>query len=119
MTQQLTNDQQAAVDAVFANRCVFITGPAGTGKSVLIRYLVSDVFHSTRVHLCSSTGISAYNIKGMTVHSFIARLSIKGGPMALNLAPNDIIIIDEISMLGKKTFEDLSDAIQRLSLIHI
>lgn len=109
----LTDDQQEAIDAVFSHRCVFITGPAGTGKSVLIRYLVSAVFHTTRVHLCSSTGISAYNIKGMTVHSFIARLQIKGGPMALNLSPSDVIIIDEISMLGKKTFEDLSDAIQR------
>lgn len=109
----LTDDQKLAVDAVFDNRCVFITGPAGTGKSVLIRYLVASVFNTTRVHLCSSTGISAYNIKGMTVHSFIARLQIKGGPMALNLSPSDVIIIDEISMLGKKTFEDLSDAIQR------
>jgi ATP-dependent DNA helicase PIF1 len=111
----LTEDQLVAVRAVQENRCVFITGPAGTGKSVLIRHLVSDVFPGETIHLCSSTGISAYNIKGMTVHSFIARISLRAEhPLAVHLSRNDIIIIDEISMLGKTVFEELSDSIQRV-----
>lgn len=109
----LTSDQQHAVNEAVSNRCVFITGPAGTGKSVLIRYLYEEAFPLQQVHLCSSTGISAYNIKGMTVHSFIARISLReGNPLYLSILQEDVIIIDEVSMLGKNVFEDLSDALQ-------
>lgn len=110
----LTEDQEAAVRAVYENRCVFITGPAGTGKSVLIRHLATEAFPLQKVHLCSSTGVSAYNIKGMTVHSFIARLGVKScHPLSIAMSPDDVIIVDEVSMLGKEVFEELSDALQR------
>ena len=110
----LTKDQQHAVQQAVNNRCVFITGPAGTGKSVLIRHLYYDTFPLQKVHLCSSTGISAFNIGGMTVHSFIARLPLKEGhPLWLPILSNDVIIIDEVSMLGKTIFEELSDALQK------
>lgn len=109
----LTDDQRQAVEEVTSRQCVFITGPAGTGKSVLIRYLYEEAFPNQKVHLCSSTGISAYNIKGMTLHSFIIRLSLKKNhPLYLELNHEDVIIIDEISMIGKNVFEELSDSLQ-------
>lgn len=33
--------------------------------------------------------------------------------MSLQLDPSDVIIVDEISMLGKKTFDELSDSLQK------
>ena len=110
----LSTDQRHAVEAVNAYRCVFITGPAGTGKSVLIRHLFADTFAGRTVHLLSSTGISAYNIKGMTVHSFISRVRYlkEGHPLHIALAKEDVLIIDEVSMMGRQIFEDLSDALQ-------
>jgi ATP-dependent DNA helicase PIF1 len=110
----LTKDQEYAIQQAIAHRCVFITGPAGTGKSVLIRHLYYETFPLKKVHLCSSTGISAFNIGGMTVHSFIARLPLKDGhPLWLPISHDDVIIIDEISMLGKTIFEELSDSLQK------
>lgn len=109
----LTLDQLSAVEDTESHRCVFITGPAGTGKSVLIKHLVSVTFIHKKVHLCSSTGISAYNIGGITVHSFIIRIGLpRKHPLSISLTQDDIIIIDEISMLGKKTFDILSDTLQ-------
>jgi ATP-dependent DNA helicase PIF1 len=110
----LSKDQIHAVEAVNAYRCVFITGPAGTGKSVLIRHLYGETFAGRTVHLLSSTGISAYNIRGMTVHSFISRIRYlkEAHPLWINLKREDVIIVDEVSMMGRQILDELSDALQ-------
>lgn len=108
MAFRLAEDQLKAFDTALSHRCVFITGPAGTGKSVLIKELTCYYeSEATKVHLCSSTGVSAYLIGGMTVHAFIRLID-----MADNLTPEDVIIIDEISMLGRTVFEELDEAIR-------
>lgn len=92
----------------------FITGRAGTGKSVLLQYFKQ---HSKKqVVVCAPTGVAALNVGGQTIHSlfrippsFITRESLsppdyKTAQLLRNI---DTVVIDEISMVRA----DLMDAI--------
>lgn len=101
----LTPDQEIAFQSYEKNQRIFISGPAGTGKSFLIHHIQNDCKAKNIPYITlSSTGISAHHIGGMTVHGFLCRLRLK----LIKPTPNTVFIIDEISMLGKKivdTFE--------------
>ena len=52
---------------------MFFTGDAGTGKSFVLRLIVSalrEKYGSESVFVTASTGIAACNINGITLHSF-------------------------------------------------
>ena len=60
--------------------CLFITGGAGVGKSLLIRTLYQALHrilcsdagqnpNDIRILLCAYTGLAAFNIQGSTLHS--------------------------------------------------
>src|SRR5690606_25331506 len=49
------------------NRSVFLTGRAGTGKTTLLREIVSSTFKNTAI--VAPTGIAALNAGGVTIHS--------------------------------------------------
>ena len=109
----LTLDQERAVKAIDESTLSFISGPAGTGKSFLIHYLTEQFQEQLKtVHLLSSTGISAYHIKGMTVHSFLARIQMSESAFYLPLDKDAVIIVDEMSMLGKKVFEQFEKTLR-------
>lgn len=62
---------------VVEGRSVFFTGSAGTGKSFLLRRIISDLKEKYReenrpdaVVVTAPTGIAACNIGGVTLHSF-------------------------------------------------
>ena len=104
------------------NDNVFLTGGAGVGKS----YTTNKIIHHYRTQSDSqvialgSTGISAVNIGGFTVHSFFA-FGISNNFEELNsndkrnrgrltelkkiLKVTDLIIIDEISMVSSTMME--------------
>lgn len=53
-----------------SNENLFITGKAGTGKSVLLQYFVK---HTTKqVAVVAPTGVAALNVGGQTIHSFFS-----------------------------------------------
>ncbi len=92
---------------------VFITGKAGTGKSVLLQYFKRN--SRKNVLVCAPTGVAALNVGGQTIHSLF---KIKPGFINTeDLSPSiktaellqhaDTIVIDEISMVRA----DLMDAI--------
>ncbi|KXN81112.1 ATP-dependent DNA helicase RRM3 [Leucoagaricus sp. SymC.cos] len=61
----LSNDQQRVLEAVKQGENVFFTGPAGTGKSVLLRAIVSELVKPEvpeAVAVTSTTGIAALAI---------------------------------------------------------
>ncbi|KAJ6575526.1 PIF1-like helicase-domain-containing protein [Mycena sp. CBHHK59/15] len=72
-TIKLSNEQQKVLDMVLEGKSVFFTGPAGTGKSILLREIIrtlrADVGGSS-LAITASTGIAGLNIGGSTVHSF-------------------------------------------------
>ena len=102
---------------------VFLTGGAGTGKSYITNEIIKDYRNRAKqVVSLGSTGVSAVNIGGFTVHSFFV-FGISSNFDELNqsdkrakkrltdlkklLKATDLIIIDEISMVSS----DLLDMI--------
>ena len=95
---------------------VFLTGGAGVGKSYITNEVISDYRkRAKQVVSLGSTGVSAVNIGGFTVHSFFV-FGISSNFDELNqsdkrakkrlmdlkkvLKATDLIIIDEISMVS-------------------
>ena len=70
----LSAEQQRVLDLVASGKSVFFTGPAGTGKSYLLRKVID---HLQSVHrgrgtmaVTASTGIASVNIDGVTLHNW-------------------------------------------------
>jgi len=110
---------------------VFLTGGAGTGKSYLTNEVIAHYRATDRqVVALGSTGVSAVNVGGFTIHSFFAfgisanfdelsqsdrRNKKRLADLKKILKATDLIIIDEISMVST----DLMDMIlYRLESYH-
>lgn len=92
---------------------IFLTGKAGTGKSLLLQYFRQNT--DKNVVVCAPTGVAALNIGGQTIHSLfkippelIKKDSLKIDKRTTKLLKYvDVVIIDEISMVRP----DLMDGI--------
>jgi ATP-dependent DNA helicase PIF1 len=118
-------------DAVFdivlqQKKNVFITAGGGSGKSYLLRqlydYAIAQGYREGEIALTSTTGVSAYNIGGQTIHSWcgiilpsdIARMSsadlrltvssivrrVCKSRRGASISKAKLLLVDEISMLG-------------------
>ena len=65
----LIAEQMAVVNAVRAGRSVFFTGSAGTGKSYLLKRLIT-MLPPQSTFVTASTGAAACHIGGTTLHAF-------------------------------------------------
>ena len=126
----LSDEQQHVLDLVSeSKKSVFFTGSAGTGKSVLLREIISTLRKKhlrepDRVAVTASTGLAACNIGGVTLHSFsgiglgkedVPELvkKIKRNQKAKHRwMRTKVLIIDEISMVDGELFDKL-EAIAR------
>ena len=133
---------KSVVEAVKHNKPVpksykrFISGPGGVGKSHVIELLKNDTVrlfrHLPSVQpnnivclLCASTGIAAFNISGMTIHStFLIPINMgqyrKLGADSLNTLRNQlnnlkVVIIDEISMVGADTLYHIHRRLEEIT----
>lgn len=107
----------------------FLSGPAGVGKSVLIRAInqaIIRIFRSSagpsegnEILLVAYTGMAAHNIGGMTTHSAFSLAANQGNTslgmkadtantFASKLWHLKLIIIDEISMLSSELLNQIS-----------
>lgn len=111
-TFQLGDEQQYIFDLIEnSKRNFFITGRAGTGKSVLLRHFVRNT--SKRVIVLAPTGVAAINIHGQTLHSFFAfdHSALDPSSVWINVETAQILrnidafIIDEISMVRSDVME--------------
>lgn len=110
----LSDEQQAIYDKLEqGSGHIFITGKAGTGKSVLLQYFKQHT--AKKVVVAAPTGVAALNVGGQTIHSlfmiapkFVRKSELKLSPKTRGvLRQLDAVIIDEISMVRA----DLMDAI--------
>ena len=119
MSLELTTCQSNAFKLMSEGKNVFITGPGGVGKSLLIK-MFKDAFLSVKnIAITSTTGISALLIGGTTLHSFLGIGLGTGSRQALvtkiksksylkvRWVKLDTLIIDEISMLSPELFDKL------------
>ena len=111
-----------------SNRLVFITGPAGTGKSTLVRYMQYHFAHADppeqrrNVAVVAPTAVAAMSAKGETIHSFFGFLhhppasfihKIKPHPLRTRLfSALDTLIIDEISMVRADMIDAIDEALR-------
>lgn len=119
MTFKLNEQQQRAFDAMIKGKSIFLSGSAGTGKSMLIKKFYSEYSHLLRIAITSTTGVSAVILGGKTLHSYLGiglgttskeRLAfkIKKGIATRNRWQKlDVLIVDEISMLSPELFDKL------------
>ncbi len=123
----LTECQQAALNDLKSGVNCFITGFGGVGKSFVIAHfykIVCSKYGPSCVGLTSTTGISAKNIGGRTIHSFAGiKLGqgtteelLKGMNMKskTSIYNNKVLIIDEISMLSFDLFTKLNEIFKNI-----
>lgn len=119
----LNNEQENAFNNFINKKNIFITGPAGTGKSVtLIKIIEYCEINNIKLGVTATTGNAAFLIGGKTIHSFLgigiatktakelfeyARYNLSH--TVKKIRELDVLIIDEISMLGIELFEKISE----------
>lgn len=116
--------QNEALDILKMGHNVYLTGPAGSGKThVLNKYIKYLRSHNITVGVTASTGIASTHMNGMTIHSWaglgigefserdLERLLTKA-PLKKRMAETKVLIIDEVSMLDGHVL-DAVDAITR------
>jgi len=117
----LTEKQKLAFDLMVKGCNIFITGPAGTGKSEAIKIFRQAYKNLKTIALTSTTGTSAVIIGGTTIHSYLgigigtksvgamAKLIMAKNYLKLRWQKLQILIIDEISMLNPELFDKLEE----------
>jgi ATP-dependent DNA helicase PIF1 len=125
----LSDEQKHVLELVSEKKSVFFTGSAGTGKSVLLREIITTLRKKfarepDRVAVTASTGLAACNVGGITLHSFsgiglgkedVPELvrKIKKNQKAKNRwMRTKTLVIDEVSMVDGELFDKL-EAIAR------
>lgn len=105
-------------DIDIEQRSIFLTGAAGVGKTTYVKALykkLTELGH--KVALTSTTGISAMQFGGITIHKFCGinvqtsenyinyfKHTFQFASLKKRFSKFDIIIIDEISMLRADQF---------------
>lgn len=116
----LSKSQKKAFKVFKKGGNVLIIGQAGVGKSKSIKvfeeYSMKN-FPEKKFYITASTGISAYNIGGVTIHSFlgigtgngdkerILRRVMNKKDIVKRIRETDIIVLDEASMISAEIFE--------------
>lgn len=107
-----TGETRFALKLVRQGKSFFITGRAGTGKTMLLKKIVSECrARGKNVVVTAPTGVAAKNAEGQTIHSLFRlktsvfipnkmRMSYRLDSAREKVVKNlDVLIIDEISMV--------------------
>lgn len=116
---ELTAEFRHALDLMNkTNKCLFITGKAGTGKSTLLRYFRAKT--EKNVAVVAPTGVAAINVEGQTIHSFFKlplRFIQKEDIRRLTrnrrvIECLDTLIIDEASMVRADILDGIDHSLR-------
>lgn len=121
---KLKPKQEEAYAALVKGESIFLTGPAGVGKTEIIKMYIKAYEHTRKIAITSTTGTSALLLNGTTLHSY---LGIGLGSGSVESMVNkicgwrwlrqrwlalDCLMIDEISMLDPVLFDKLDEIAQ-------
>lgn len=118
--------QQTALDILKMGHNVFLTGPAGSGKTYLLNQYIDYLKKKNiRAAVTASTGIAATHMNGITIHSWsgiqikdvltdadFKKLSNKQF-FKQKLKSTKVLIIDEISMLHAHQLDMVNSVCKR------
>ena len=129
----LNEKQRTVLQSVQRGYNVFVTGPAGTGKSVVLKHvikLLKETYQPQEWTVVAPTGIAATALGGQTIHSFsgvgiptvVADFEKawgkgrKGGIGGSCERWRDLkaLIVDEVSMLSGEFFDRLSGVVSAI-----
>ncbi len=100
------------INRVFSeNKNFFITGGAGTGKTLMINSITQKARElGSMVLLTASTGLASTHIDGQTIHRLIYRDEYQE-----KIKESEFLIIDEISMIDRELFDKILDKIKSIN----
>ena len=119
----LNYEQESALNNFKAGKNIFLTGPAGTGKSVTLSK-IREYCNLAKIELgiTATTGTAAFLINGKTVHSYLGiGLATESAEYIYNHVRHKLshipkklrkikaLIIDEISMLDANLLDKISE----------
>jgi ATP-dependent DNA helicase PIF1 len=119
---QMNDNQQRAYEAIIKGENILLTGSAGTGKSFVMTQVIKWAkANEKKIGVTASTGLSAYLIRGRTIHSFLgiglgkqspelmAQMATKKNKLLVKrLLALHILLIDEISMIDAELLDKIS-----------
>jgi ATP-dependent DNA helicase PIF1 len=120
------SDYENIKQAISEGRNIFLTGPGGVGKSFYINKLKEEM--GDTISITSTTGVSSFNLKAQTIHSFsgigVMKRSDRIEDIMKKLKKNklaftkilecSLLVIDEISMLGQSYLEMLDKVFKKV-----
>lgn len=120
-------NQKTALEILKMGHNVFLTGPAGSGKTyVLSKYIEYLKSKHISVAVTASTGIAATHLNGKTIHSWsglgikqtldeksLHRIS-RNGRFGSRILKTKTLIIDEISMLHASQLDAVDKIMQHV-----
>ena len=103
-------DQNLAIEIMLSGESIFLTGPAGSGKTYVLNQFIRQAKHEgKKVAVTATTGLAATHLGGNTIHAwsgigihdelpnnFFTRLSKS---RADTIKKADVLVLDEVSML--------------------
>ena len=122
---KLNYEQESAIKAFKSGKNIFLTGPAGTGKSVTLKKIKEYcIENNKKLGITATTGTAAFLLGGKTLHSYLSIGLAKESAYDIyvnmrkfkhvtsRLRDCEVLIIDEISMLDANLLDKISEYLQ-------
>jgi ATP-dependent DNA helicase PIF1 len=118
----LDTSQRRALDTILEGNNVFITGPAGSGKSMLLTKAIKALEEQgMQVAVLAPTGIAAVHVGGTTVHSWsgcgvpsLTRDFRKMWGRKDVIRETDVIVLDEVSMMSGELLDRIEEMVSNI-----
>lgn len=115
---KFTDEQTGAIEEALKNQVIMITGGAGTGKTSVVNGIIS-ILEEYSYAQCALSGKASARMteatgkESCTIHRLLG-YNPSGGFIFDSEAkmPHEIIIVDEVSMIGGQLFYDLIQAVK-------
>ena len=122
----LSPKQQACLDAAKNGDNVFLTGPAGTGKTAVLDRIIADLqerYKDNEWVVTAPTGTCAVALGGQTIHSFAGcgkPVTVEDFDKAFQPERREkwkklkVLLVDEISMCSGEFLDCLSNVVSKI-----